>query len=111
VPRNVGDSLKAFLDELVEEGLVGVHQDDRISPVPQSGKYSSSIGIAMQVKTFKYEPPHLIDLSGAGRARGACAYNYCCTSGTNPSGGTNTCFTGGCAGRQCWGWARTRQQV
>jgi SynChlorMet cassette protein ScmD len=85
VPQEVSAHLTAFIEELIERGLLGypVEQDrhDRGRAPPRP--------ICTGTMPFAYETPHLVNLNGEP-AMGAC-----CTSGTGASG-LSSCCGGAC---------------
>jgi SynChlorMet cassette protein ScmD len=121
VPEEATDHVRAFIDDLAAEGLVGFGNTGSRLPVTAKrpeGFSSSPSGDLCAVKRFKYEPPRLIDLKGQGEtAHGDCtggsgdswdciqgpAAQHNCLGGCGASNGIGTCRTGGCAARCCSG--------
>jgi SynChlorMet cassette protein ScmD len=112
VPDEVLEHLGAFIEELTAEGLVGFGSTGSDLAVDMKGSESPfprSSGRISEMKTFKYEPPKLIDLGGAGRqlalgancmpgssVSGICmagdATSYCYATGASP--GHPNCLNG-----------------
>jgi SynChlorMet cassette protein ScmD len=121
VPEEAIDHVRAFIDELAAEGLVGFGGTGSRLPViakrPENCSSSPS-GDLREVERFKYEPPRLINLkgqreavhgdciSGSGDswdcAQGADAQHNC-SGGCGPHNGTGPCRIGGCASYCCSG--------
>ncbi|HME42134.1 MAG TPA: SynChlorMet cassette protein ScmD [Syntrophorhabdales bacterium] len=99
VPKEALEHVGAFIDELAAEGLAGFGSTG--SGLPASVKRPESFpsppsGRVCELKSFKYEPPKLIDLSG-GRHE---AYGDSCSPGSFAS---NNCYpTGNSAGGICF---------
>ncbi len=105
VPEEAREHIRAFIDELVREGLAGFDlasvglvvtlRKPADSATLHTPEYSCVLsGQVSEVNPCTYGPPKVVDLSGRGpAARGDCV------SGSGDSG---PCNVGGGAGNNCW---------
>jgi SynChlorMet cassette protein ScmD len=96
VPEDARDHIDSFVDTLIAEGLAGLDSDgsDFLDHAGTVRLYQEKctcvpLGTTGGMKTFKYEPPRLINLNSEERAIGKC-----CNNGSHD---TNDCFDGACA--------------
>jgi hypothetical protein len=103
VPENVHDSVGAFFEALVAEGLTGFQCTE---PEPCAGarerrwleNCSAPVSEQSEAKPFTYEPPKLVDFTGGRAARGDCTDHgsqggAMCVPG---AGASSSCYTGAC---------------
>ena len=105
LPDRAVDHIRAFVDQLVAQGLAG-YETGGAGPRPEPGGPLPA-GAADGVKPLSYEPPRLVQLGGEEAAHGACSggshatqcttgnvASSCCSSGT--SGAGDPCCSGSC---------------
>lgn len=110
VPEKARDHIRAFVDQLVAQGLagfgsnrLGLHKNADGTILRPEKCSLAYLGPGSEVKPLIYEPPRLIDLSGGGHAaRGDCGngsqdYGWCQQGG----GAGSNCYTGSGPGSQC----------
>ncbi len=95
VPKEAGEQLFAFIEDLTKHGLAAHDaaqvRNDRGRPSPRPTCVRDKVPDAVK---FTYEPPKLVDLRGEGcAARGTCQ---------NGSGDSGFCQDGGSAGSNCF---------
>jgi SynChlorMet cassette protein ScmD len=97
VPEDVGDHIRAFVDDLVAHGLVGLDSADCGLGSSQEKLHSSPPGALSEVTRFRYEPPQLVYLNSEQEAHGVSP----CTFGSQAKGGK--CQVGNHACAACSG--------
>jgi SynChlorMet cassette protein ScmD len=94
-PEGISDHIKAFVDELVAEGLAGF---DSTECGPEKSSSSPPEEVSA-LKPFTYEPPKLVDLSGEQTASGATCSSHGSAGGSCYAGaGATVCCNSGTCG-------------